>query len=200
MLLLTNCYLIMCHLNQKSEKFQPPNKTFPIPISLQSFTTLTRLFTHTRTYTTMSKKLGSAKSALVKLIVGAGQATPSPPVGPALGSKGVKAIDFCKEFNARTAQYNPGVPIPTVVTVNPDRSFSFEVKSPPTAWLILQAAGAEKGWASAKEPKVGTISLKHVYEIAKVKKTDARHANLELEGIVKSILGTAKSVGVDVVA
>lgn len=120
----------------------------------------------------MSKKAAvSAKDVLIKLIVGAAQATPSPPVGPALGSKGVKAIDFCKEFNARTAHYNPGVPIPTMITVKPDRSFSFELKSPPTAWLVLQAAGAEKGIASAKDPKVGTISLKHVYEIAKIKKT-----------------------------
>lgn len=120
----------------------------------------------------MSKKAAAnTKDVLIKLIVGAAQATPSPPVGPALGSKGVKAIDFCKEFNARTAHFNPGVPIPTLVTVKPDRTFSFELKSPPTAWLVLKAAGAEKGIASGKDPKVGTISLKHVYEIAKIKKT-----------------------------
>lgn len=119
----------------------------------------------------MSRKAVAAKNVLIKLIVGAGQAAPAPPVGPALGSKGVKAIDFCKEFNARTAHLNPGVPIPTVVTVRPDRTFSFETKSPPTAWLVLQAAGAAKGIASGKDPKVGTISLKHVYEIAKIKKT-----------------------------
>lgn len=119
----------------------------------------------------MSKKVSAAKDVLIKLIVGAAQATPSPPVGPALGSKGVKAIDFCKEFNARTAHFNPGTPIPTVVTVKPDRTFSFEVKSPPTAWLILKAAGVEKGIAHGKDPAVGTISLKHVYEIAKIKKT-----------------------------
>lgn len=119
----------------------------------------------------MSRKVSAAKDVLVKLIVNAGQASPTPPVGPALGSKGVKAIDFCKEFNARTAHYNPGVPIPTLVTVKPDRTFSFEIKSPPTAWLILKAAGAEKGIANAKDPKVGSISLKHVYEIAKIKKT-----------------------------
>lgn len=119
----------------------------------------------------MSRKAVSAKNVLIKLIVGAGQAAPAPPVGPALGSRGVKAIDFCKEFNARTSHLNPGVPIPTVVTVMPDRTFNFEIKSPPTAWLVLQAAGASKGIASAKDPKVGTISLKHVYEIAKIKKT-----------------------------
>jgi large subunit ribosomal protein L11 len=149
----------------------------------------------------MSKKAGGAvKDVLVKLIVGAGQAAPTPPVGPALGSKGVKAIDFCKEFNARTAHFNAGVPIPAVVTVRPDRSFSFIVKSPPTSWLLLQAAGAEKGSPTPNTKFVGKLSLKHIYEIAKIKKADSQHANIELENIVKSILGVAKSVGIEVVA
>lgn len=136
---------------------------------------------------------------LVKLIVGAGQASPQPPVGPALGSKGVKAIDFCKDFNARTAHYTPGVPIPCKVTVRPDRSFVYEMKSPPTTWLLMQAAGVEKGAPDGKST-VGTVSLKHVYEIAKIKKTDDKHKEKHLESIVKSILGTAKSCGIAVVA
>lgn len=148
----------------------------------------------------MSRKAQAATNVLVKLIVGAGQAAPSPPVGPALGSKGVKAIDFCKEFNARTAHYETGVPIPALVTVKPDRSFTFEVKSPPTPWLLKKAAGIDKGAADPKREKVGTVSLKHVYEIAKIKKTDSRHANIPMENIVKSILGVAKSVGIEVVA
>lgn len=120
----------------------------------------------------MSKKgAAAAKDVLVKLIVGAGQAAPAPPVGPALGSKGVKAIDFCKEFNARTAHLNTGVPTPALVTVKPDRSFTFEVKSPPTSWLLLQAAGLEKGSQDPKREKIGKLSLKHIYEIAKIKKT-----------------------------
>ncbi|AOA61833.1 54S ribosomal protein L19, mitochondrial [Komagataella phaffii CBS 7435] len=143
----------------------------------------------------------SAKNHLIKLIVGAGQAAPAPPVGPALGSKGVKAIDFCKEFNARTASYQPGVPIPAIITVKPDRSFSFELKSPPTGYLLLRAAGIPKGAPKVGpgQPKVGTVSLKHVYEIATIKKTDQRHEKAELKGIVKSIIATAKSMGIDVV-
>lgn len=149
----------------------------------------------------MSKKGGSSaiKNVLVKLIVGAGQASPQPPVGPALGSKGVKAIDFCKEFNARTANYVVGTPIPALVTVKPDRSFTFELKSPPTSWLLLRAAGVEKGSPNPKVTKIGKISLKHVYEIAKIKKTDGRHANMDMENIVKSIIGVAQSVGIEVV-
>lgn len=135
---------------------------------------------------------------LVKLIVGAGQASPQPPVGPALGSKGVKAIDFCKDFNARTAHYTPGTPIPAIVTVRPDRSFVYELKSPPTTWLLKQAAGIEKGAPDAKNI-VGEVSLKHVFEIAKIKQMDDKHKQKHLEPIVKQILGVAKSCGIAVV-
>ncbi|SCU93104.1 LAFA_0F14708g1_1 [Lachancea sp. 'fantastica'] len=148
----------------------------------------------------MSKPL---KNILVKLIVGAGQAAPSPPVGPALGSKGIKAIDFCKEFNARTASYQPGTPVPVYITIKPDRSFNFEMKSPPTGYLLLKSLGKEKGMG---QPNVktaagtlGELSLKHVYEIAKIKKGDGRHATLDLENIVKSVVGVAKSMGINVV-
>lgn len=141
----------------------------------------------------------SAKNVLIKLIVGAGQAAPAPPVGPALGSKGVKAIDFCKEFNARSAHYTPGTPIPVLMTVKPDRTFAFEMKSPPTSWLIMKAAGVKKGSDKPGHNIVGTISLKHVYEIAKIKKTDERHKDLELRSICSSIVLTANVVGVQVV-
>lgn len=141
----------------------------------------------------------SAKNVLVKLIVGAGQAAPAPPVGPALGSKGVKAIDFCKEFNARTAHYQPGTPVPVLLTVKPDRSFTFEMKSPPTSWLIMKAAGVSKGSDKATHNIVGNISLKHVYEIAKIKKTDERHKNVELQAICGAVILTAEAVGVSVV-
>ncbi|CAH2354172.1 54S ribosomal protein L19, mitochondrial [[Candida] railenensis] len=141
----------------------------------------------------------TGKNLLVKLIVGAGQAAPAPPVGPALGSKGVKAIDFCKEFNARTANFAPGTPIPCLLTVKPDRTFTFEMKSPPTAWLILKAAGAEKGAAQPKKETVGTISLKHIYEIAKIKKSDGRHADLDLKNICRQVISNAETVGVKVV-
>ncbi|KAF1357979.1 ribosomal protein L11 [Lizonia empirigonia] len=170
-----------------------------------------------------------AKDQIVKLIVGAGQASPSPPVGPALGSKGVKSMDFCKEFNARTAHYNPGTPIPARITVRPDRSFHFSLRTPPTATLLLSAAGVaptkskvrgagnvpgptnnhdgQKGKTSTSSPTVGnavlgtvgTISLKHVYEIAKIKHSETRLSGLSLEGIARSVVGQASSLGVVVV-
>ncbi|CCC71068.1 hypothetical protein NCAS_0G01810 [Naumovozyma castellii] len=145
----------------------------------------------------------AAKNVLVKLIVGAGQAAPSPPVGPALGSKGIKAIDFCKEFNARSANYQVGVPVPVLINIKPDRTFTFEMKSPPTGFLLLKALGLEKGHGQPNTLEssrtIGELSLKHIYEIAKIKKTDDRHALLEMQGIVKSIIGVAKSMGIKVI-
>ncbi|TVY30218.1 54S ribosomal protein, mitochondrial [Lachnellula hyalina] len=147
----------------------------------------------------MSKARATADQ-IVKLIVGAGQASPSPPVGPALGSKGVKSMDFCKEFNARTAHIIAGTPTPVRVTVRPDRSFHFEVRTPATSYLLLSAAQVEpvKGRLKGRNANetVGEISLKHVYEIAKIKQTELRLSGLSLEGICRSVIGQAKSVGV----
>ncbi|KAM0696458.1 hypothetical protein Q7P36_003705 [Cladosporium allicinum] len=172
-----------------------------------------------------------ANDQIVKLIVGAGQASPSPPVGPALGSKGVKSMDFCKEFNARTANYIAGTPVPARVTVRPDRSFHFEIRTPPTAQLLLAAAGVKatknkvrgagnvagpnsrlgadgKGKASfnhsaapgmADTGSVGEVSLKHVWEIAKIKHSETRLSGAPFEGVVKSIVAQAGSLGVNVV-
>lgn len=142
----------------------------------------------------------SAKAVMIKLIVGAGKAAPAPPVGPALGSKGVKAIDFCKEFNARTAHYTPGIPIPCVLAVKQDRTFTFEMKSPPTSWLLMQAAQVTKGSGKPGHEFVGKISLKHIYEIAKIKKTDERHKNVELKSICGAVLSTAEVIGIEVTA
>ncbi|KAJ9602625.1 mitochondrial 54S ribosomal protein YmL19 [Cladophialophora chaetospira] len=149
----------------------------------------------------------AARDAIVKLIVGAGQASPSPPVGPALGSKGVKSIDFCKEFNARTAHITPGVPVPARVTVRPDRSFTFDLRTPTTSWLLLQAAGVKESAKGkikgAKRPghdTVGTVSLKHIYEIAKIKQSETRLSGLSLEGLCKCVIWQCKSIGVKVVA
>lgn len=137
---------------------------------------------------------------MIKLVVEAGKAAPAPPVGPALGSKGVKAIDFCKEFNARTAHYETGIPIPCAIKVKPDRSFSFEIKSPVTSWLIMKAAGIKQGAAKTlKEEPAGTISLKHVWEIAKIKATDDRHKGVPMKSIVGSVISTATAVGVKVI-
>ncbi|KAF2174134.1 hypothetical protein M409DRAFT_16404 [Zasmidium cellare ATCC 36951] len=177
----------------------------------------------------MSKKI--LGDQIVKLIVGAGQASPSPPVGPALGSKGVKSMDFCKEFNARTASYIVGTPIPARVTVRPDRSFHFELRTPPTASLLLAAAGVSptknklRGAGNTAGPKsrlgmegkgkathsggappgnsglgvVGSVSLKHVYEIARIKQGETRLSGMSLEAVVRSVVAQAGSMGVVVV-
>lgn len=144
------------------------------------------------------------KNVPIKLVVAACQAAPTPPVGPALGSKGVKAIDFCKEFNARTAHYSPGTPIPVSILVRPDRSFTFDIKSPNVSWLLLQITGLAKGsdvlgkGKFANQP-AATISLKHIYEIAKIKKTDSIHTDISLKDICKSVISTAKGLGIKVV-
>ncbi|KAL3427410.1 ribosomal protein L11 [Phlyctema vagabunda] len=150
-------------------------------------------------------KARAATDQIVKLIVGAGQASPSPPVGPALGSKGVKSMDFCKEFNARTAHITTGTPIPARVTVRPDRSFHFELRTPTTAYLLMTAVGADirkgkmRGANTPGKQSIGTISLKHVYEIAKIKQSELRLSGLSLEGLCKSVIAQAKTVGITVV-
>ncbi|CAK7267243.1 mitochondrial 54S ribosomal protein YmL19 [Sporothrix epigloea] len=155
----------------------------------------------------MAKRAGGIADQMVKLIVGAGQASPSPPVGPALGSKGIKSMDFCKEFNSRTAHIVPGTPLPVRVTIRPDRSFHFDVRSPHTSWLLLNTAAVEpgkggkrRGASNAGKETVGTVSLKHVYEIAKIKQSEQRLSGLSLESLCRSIIYQAKSMGVAVVA
>ncbi|KAJ6144520.1 hypothetical protein N7470_008415 [Penicillium chermesinum] len=128
-----------------------------------------------------------------------------PPVGPALGSKGVKSMDFCKEFNARTAHMNTGVPIPARVTVRPDRSFTFDLRTPTTTYLLLNAANVEprknrlRGAMNPGHDVCGEISLKHVYEIARIKHTETRLSGLSLQGLCKSVISQAKSIGIKVV-
>lgn len=108
-------------------------------------------------------------------------------------------MDFCKEFNARTAHIEPGVPIPTLITVQPDRSFTFLIKTPPATYFLKQAAGIEKGVGRPGHEMTGKISLKHVYEIAKVKATDEHLKTIPLESIARMIVGSARSLGVQVV-
>ncbi|KAK6819731.1 60S ribosomal protein L19 precursor [Apiospora arundinis] len=156
----------------------------------------------------MSKRGATAGAdQIVKLIVGAGQASPSPPVGPALGSKGIKSMDFCKEFNARTAHIVPGTPMPTRVTVRADRSFTFDIRTPQTSWLLRNAAdlpvdkkGKRKGASQPGHEVVGSLTLKHVYEIAKIKQSELRLSGLSLEGLCRSVIYQAKSIGLEVVA
>lgn len=141
----------------------------------------------------MAKKV----KALIKLQVKGGAANPSPPVGPALGQHGVNIMEFCKTFNAKTQ--NPecqGKPLPVEITVFEDRSFTFIIKTPPASYLIKEAAGLEKGSSVPHTNKVGKITRKQVEEIAKVKMPDLNAASLE--AAMRSIAGSARSMGVDV--
>ncbi len=136
------------------------------------------------------KEIGS-----IKLQLPGGQATPAPPVGPALGQHGLNIMDFCKAFNART-QKQAGIIIPTVITVYADRTYSFITKTPPASFLLKQAAGVEKGSGEPNREKVGQVSMTQVEEIAKTKLEDLNAASIE--GAVQIILGTARSMGIEV--
>ncbi|KAF9045900.1 mitochondrial 54S ribosomal protein YmL19 [Hymenopellis radicata] len=140
-----------------------------------------------------------AKDQFVRLLIGAGKAAPTPPVGPALGARGVKSMDFCKEFNARTAHIAPGTPIPTSIYVRPDRTFYFVTKTPATTYFLKKAAGIEMGTGKPGHVFNGTVSLKHIYEIAKIKHSDDHMKHLPLESIARMVVGSAKSLGVRVV-
>ncbi|MGE9985781.1 50S ribosomal protein L11 [Desulfovibrio sp. SGI.169] len=133
--------------------------------------------------------------AKIKLQIPAGAANPSPPVGPALGQHGLNIMGFCKEFNART-QDQKGMIIPVVITVYADRSFSFITKTPPAAVLIMKAAKLEKGSGEPNRNKVGSLSMAQVEEIARIKLPDLNASSLE--SAVKSIAGTARSMGIDI--
>jgi large subunit ribosomal protein L11 len=132
----------------------------------------------------------------VKLQVPAGAANPSPPIGPALGQQGVNIMEFCKQFNAQTQKLEKGLPIPVIITVYSDRSFTFIMKTPPAAVLIRKAIGIEKGSGTPNTAKVGKISRKQLEEVAKMKQPDLTAA--DLEAAVRTIAGSARSMGVDV--
>ncbi len=140
----------------------------------------------------MAKKVAS----YIKLQVPAGKANPAPPIGPALGQHGVNIMEFCKAFNAKTAQMDPDLKVPVVITVYADRSFTFETKTPPAADLLKKAAALEKGSGSPKKEKVGTISRKKIEEIAKTKMPDLNTTNLE--SAMRTIEGTARQMGLTV--
>ncbi|MBE9531743.1 MAG: 50S ribosomal protein L11 [Proteobacteria bacterium] len=130
---------------------------------------------------------------LIKLQIPAGKANPSPPVGPALGQHGVNIMDFCKAFNAKT-QKEDGMVIPVVITVYADRSFTFITKTPPAARLLLKAAKIAKGSGEPNKEKVATVSKKDIEEIAKIKMPDL--TAVDLEAAVKTVEGTARSMGI----
>ena len=141
----------------------------------------------------MAKKV----TGMIKLQIPAGQATPAPPVGPALGQAGLNIMDFCKAFNART-QDKQGLIIPVVITVFADRSYSFITKTPPAAVLLKKAAGLDKGSGEPNRDKVGKVTMAQVEEIAKTKMPDLNAASLE--AACQIISGTARSMGIEVEA
>ena len=140
----------------------------------------------------MAKKV----TGYIKLQVPASQANPSPPVGPALGQHGVNIMEFCKAFNAATQGIEAGLPIPVVITVYSDRSFTFVTKTPPAAVLLRKAAGVKKGSGTPNTAKVGTVTRAQLEEIATTKMPDLTAA--DLDAAVRTIAGTARSMGLDV--
>jgi len=140
----------------------------------------------------MAKKI----DAYIKLQVAAGKANPSPPVGPALGQRGVNIMEFCKAFNAKTQDMEQGLPIPTVITVYSDRSFTFITKTPPAPVLLLKAAGVKSGSGRPNTDKVGKVTREQLEEIAKMKEPDLTAASMD--AAVRTIAGTARSMGLTV--
>ena len=140
----------------------------------------------------MAKKI----DAYIKLQVPAGDAKPSPPVGPALGQHGVNIMEFCKAFNAATAEMEKGLPVPVVITVFADKSFTYVMKTPPASVLLKKAAGVAKGSSVPNQDKVGKVTRAQLEEIAKAKEPDL-NAN-DLDNAVKIIAGSARSMGIEV--
>ena len=139
----------------------------------------------------MAKKV----QAYIKLQVPAGQANPSPPVGPALGQHGVNIMDFCKGFNAQTQGVEPGAPVPVIITVYADRSFTFEMKTPPASFLLKKAAGLKSGSGRPNTEKVGSVTRAQLEEIVKAKDPDLTAA--DMDAAVRTIAGSARSMGIE---
>ncbi|WP_111658273.1 50S ribosomal protein L11 [Isoalcanivorax indicus] len=140
----------------------------------------------------MAKKI----QAYIKLQVAAGAANPSPPVGPALGQHGVNIMEFCKAFNAQTQEMEKGSPVPVIITVYSDRSFTFVMKTPPASFLLKKAAGIKSGSGVPNKNKVGKVTRAQLEDIAKAKEPDLTAA--DLDAAVRTIAGSARSMGLDV--
>ncbi len=140
----------------------------------------------------MAKKV----EGYIKLQVGAGKANPSPPVGPALGQKGLNIMEFCKAFNAQTQHLEPGAPVPVVITAYNDRSFTFEMKTPPASFLLKKAAGITSGSGRPNTEKVGTVNRAQLEEIATAKAPDLTAA--DMDAAVRTIAGSARAMGLNV--
>ncbi|HUC62354.1 MAG TPA: 50S ribosomal protein L11 [Alphaproteobacteria bacterium] len=141
----------------------------------------------------MAKKI----EGYIKLQVPAGKANPSPPIGPALGQRGLNIMEFCKAFNAQTQKMEPDMPVPVVITVFSDRSFTFQIKSPPASFFLRKAAGLEKGSSTAGRGTVGKVTMGQIREIAEKKMQDL-NAN-DLDAASRMLVGTARSMGLEVV-
>lgn len=136
--------------------------------------------------------------ASIRLLINAGAAKPAPPVGPALGQAGLNIMAFCKEFNAKTADFNPDVPLRVQISVYADKTYDWKLKMPPSSYFIKKAAGLARGAGRPGHESVATISLKHLYEIAKVKAPDM--PGVPLRSVVKTLMFQCRSMGVGVVA
>lgn len=146
----------------------------------------------------MAKPAGPKQLALtLRLVIAAASAKPAPPVGPALGQAGLNIMAFCKDFNARTAGYKDGVPLRVAIRVFNDKSYDWSLLTPPTTWLIKQATGLVRAASRPGHEEAATISLKHIYEIAKVKQRDT--PDLQLEAVCRSVMRSCRSMGVRVV-
>ena len=141
----------------------------------------------------MAKKI----TGYIKLQIAAGKANPSPPVGPALGQRGVNIMEFCKAFNAGTQQMEQGVPVPTVITVYADRSFTFETKTPPTSYFLIKASKRKKGGQTPGREVSGTVTRAQVREIAEQKMPDLNCS--DVEAAMLQVEGSARSIGLEVV-
>jgi len=141
----------------------------------------------------MAKKI----TGYIRLQVAAGKATPQPPIGPALGQAGLNIMEFCKQFNAKTQGLEVGMPIPVVITAYADKSFTFVTKTPPTSYLLKKAAGVDKGSANLVKQKAGKVTREQVRAIAEQK---MQHLNAkDLDGAMRMVVGSARSMGIDVV-
>lgn len=132
----------------------------------------------------------------IKLQIPAGKATPAPPIGPALGQAGINIMEFCKSFNEKTSPMEEGAIIPVIISVFDDKKFTFFLKTPPVSFLLRKMVGQEKGSPNPNRTKIGKVTLKQIEEIAQKKMKDLNAINLE--GAIKQILGTAKSMGIEV--
>lgn len=141
----------------------------------------------------MAKKI----TGYIKLQIAAGQANPSPPVGPALGQRGVNIMEFCKAFNASTQQMEQGVPVPTVITVYADRSFTFQTKTPPTSYFLIKASNKKKGGSTPGRDIAGSVTKAQIREIAEQKMPDLNCATIE--AAMLQVEGSARSIGLEVV-